>query len=78
LSCTPVSSCTSVPGQSLTCDGTVTQCTYADAWCVCQDECSFHCEYTCDHFGHPACGFCINYCMSTNCGSTPANTTCNL
>jgi hypothetical protein len=78
LSCTPVTSCTSVPGTSLTCDGVVTTCTVADAWCACRQDCSDYCNdvLDCGQYGPGACHTCLNTCQNTNCGSTPANTAC--
>jgi hypothetical protein len=70
LSCTPVNYCTSVPGTSLDCDGTVTTCAAADAWCACYANCDALCA------GTPG-PKCLHACVSVNCGSKPANTLCN-
>jgi hypothetical protein len=80
LSCTPVSYCTSVPATSLDCDGTVTTCSAADAWCSCQAECFDTCDAICSGSHPTLCGFCMRNCRQTNCGSQtpPPNTTCNL
>lgn len=79
LSCTPVTYCTSVPGTSLDCDGVVTTCTEADAFCTCQAECVSQCEFACE-LGPGACGFCMRNCREQNCGSQtpPPNTQCNI
>src|SRR6185312_1272321 len=74
LSCTPVSSCTSVPATSLNCDGTVTTCSAADAWCNCTADCAETCDFACS-LGPGACGICVRNC---HCGSAPPNTMCHL
>jgi hypothetical protein len=75
LTCTPVNYCTSVPATSLDCDGTVTTCSVADAWCTCHYECIDSCEIACS-FG--PCGPCLSKCHQNNCGSTapPPHTVC--
>lgn len=71
LSCTPVSSCTSVPGGSITCDGVTTQCSAANAWCACTAGCPDQCETACD-FKPAACSLCMRNCQNS-CGTRPAN-----
>jgi hypothetical protein len=79
LTCTPVNSCTSVLGQSLTCDGTVTTCSAADAWCLCQADCADDCAPACE-VGPAACRLCTKNCLTNNCGGTtpPPHTTCSV
>ncbi|HEX4961314.1 MAG TPA: hypothetical protein VF173_10785 [Thermoanaerobaculia bacterium] len=77
LSCTPTTSCSSVPGTSLTCDGVVTQCSAADPYCTCADKCEddldvclANCAPSCNH-----CGVIHNLCLR-QCGTKPPHTTC--
>ena len=71
LSCTPVVSCSSVSGQSITCDGQQVTCSAAGAWCSCQRECIDEtCANACE-FSPGACGFCLNNCYENNCSPTP-------
>lgn len=76
LSCTPVSSCTSVSGTSIKCDGVVTTCSVADAWCACLDQCDANldnCLANCE-----ICSPCYtgnNTCIR-HCGTQPPHTTC--
>ena len=73
LSCTPVNYCTSVPGQSINCDGTVTTCSAADAWCTCAVAHEEQCSEAC-----PRGGVCYHFCIVTNCGSNPPHMDCNI
>lgn len=77
LSCTPTNYCTSVPATSLDCDGTVTTCNDADAFCLCQADCIEACDFACS-IGPSACGLCMRNCRENNCGSQtpPPNATC--
>ena len=73
LTCNATTSCSSVPATSLTCDGTVTQCSAANSWCLCIANC--HDCTECE--GYAACQLCLrnwNTCTS-NCGPKPANVT---
>lgn len=71
LFCAPTNSCTSSPGQSITCDGVTTQCSVANAWCACTADCDAQCEAACD-FKPTACSFCMRNCQNS-CGTRPAN-----
>jgi len=58
---------------SLTCDGTETQCSAADAWCFCISNCQdcFDCG---SYLQCKLCGQRLQTCMN-NCGPKPANVT---
>lgn len=73
LSCTPTTSCSSVPGTSLTCDGVVTTCSTANPWC----DCIANCGDCTECVGYVACQICANNLNScrNNCGPKPANVT---
>jgi hypothetical protein len=76
LSCTPASSCSSVPGTSITCDGVTTQCSAANSYCDCIDACTAaldSCLATCVN-----CNFCgtLNTQCRRSCGTKPLHTTC--
>src|SRR3954451_9832823 len=75
LSCTPVSSCTSVPGTSITCDGVTTQCSAANSWCDCSRSCEDAldtCLATCVNCH--ICGVIHTQCLAS-CGTKPPHTT---
>jgi hypothetical protein len=81
LSCTPMSSCTSVPGSSITCDGVTTQCSYSNSWCACANPCQTNyenCIAGCDPSVPFTCRVCSRirtFCLS-DCGTAPPHTTC--
>ena len=70
LSCTPVSSCTSVPASSITCDGSTTACSTADAWCACRAQCP-DCAFCSDPFECRMCNRERTQCLD-ECGTKPA------
>lgn len=78
LFCAPVSSCTSVPGSSITCDGVTTTCSAANSWCACSNQCDANyeaCSFGCDPSIPVTCRVCdrvYNRCIS-NCGAPPPN-----
>lgn len=72
LHCSPVNYCTSVPATSLDCDGTVTTCSAADAWCVCAVNHEEQCDEACPGPN------CYHACIQSNCGSNPPHLDCNI
>src|SRR5262245_61527392 len=60
LTCTPVNYCTST-STSLDCDGTVTTCAVADAWCACHYDCLDSCASACA-IGPGPCNTCMRNC----------------
>ncbi len=81
LSCTPMSSCTSVPGTSITCDGVTTQCSASNSWCACANQCEANfesCNAGCDPSVPVTCRICdrtYNTCI-THCGAQPPHSSC--
>jgi hypothetical protein len=68
LSCN-ATTCSSVAGQYITCDGVTTTCATADEWCACTVECTERCETACS-IGPALCQLCVNNC---GCGPVPPN-----
>lgn len=61
LGCSNVTTCSSVSGTSITCNGVTTQCSTADNWCVCTLDCQS--TYT---------GQALQNCVN-GCGAQPPN-----
>lgn len=70
LSCTPVSSCTSTAGTSITCDGSTTLCSNADSWCACRAQCP-DCTFCSDAIECRICNRERTQCLN-ECGPKPA------
>jgi hypothetical protein len=77
LTCVPVTSCSSVPGTSITCDGVVTTCSASDSWCACSNHCLSNLN-TCLDNCTAACQICdriYNTCINS-CGTQPPHSSC--
>ncbi len=76
LFCAPVSSCSSVPGTSITCDGVTTSCSAASSWCACSNTCETNysrCLSNCSPTGPPRCSLCdsVHTSCISSCGTRP-------